>query len=208
MSIPEIPKIIGPISPKGNTLEGIVYQVKKYIEKPAKSQVIIPRGSNWDNNYPVSNTIDWDGDWASGKNDPILEIDFGKRKICPTHYSIRGTSISWCFSKEWNLYGYNNNTKTSSRTLLSSDHGDENSFCGDTSDCSGRGISTFALNRKRSGCFRFLRFETTVSSCPTYHFTTSGLDFYGVLILGNLKTNYIKQERINSILLLLLLITK
>jgi hypothetical protein len=157
--------------------------VQEYVKDPVKANIIVPRGSNWDDRFPISNTVTWNDDWASALNDSYLEIDFMKHKICPTHYSMRGTKQEWCYQQQWDLYGYNDaRAKNDTWMKLSTNKGNENTFCGNGTDCTNHGTSTFEIDNRNPGCFRFLRFITTASSCPTFHFTTSGVDFYGMMM--------------------------
>lgn len=170
---------------KGNSLEGIVNEIKKHYTDPIASNIIIPNSSRSGYNGLVT----W-GYYSSDCQyfkDGFASFRFPGRFLFPTHYTLRG-HISWTYQKKWNIYGYNSGEENDNKTwtLLGSHESTDDTFCGNSTSCnSDTKTSTFSLNRTIKG-FEYIRFQTLISSKGSYCFITSATEFFGTLSTKNI----------------------
>ena len=192
-----LPNVLGPILPKGDTLEGLFYEIKtNYSENPIEDRIVLLNSSIFDGN--INNVILWKGDWASGINSSSLEMYFPLHYVFLTNYTMRSPlnhNATWYYQKEWRVYGYNEDTRADPNkwTILHEGESSDTVFCGTEKFCNYQMTNTFQTNPIFSTIgFKYIRFETTVPSGRNIHFITSGIDLYGVL---NIDKKYPYPQR-------------
>lgn len=167
-----------------NPLDGIINKIKKYSDDPISDNIVVPSAlqSGWGScNYSIT----WDGNFASlsGENKNYLIIRFPERYLFPTHYTIRGTSVAYHYQKTWTVHGYNKGEENNkdSWTLLADNESTFDTFCGNEEGCiTTRRSTIFSMIPSKKG-FEYIRFTTTSTITSGDHFTTSGIEFFGIL---------------------------
>ena len=198
-----LPLVIGPIEPKGNTLEGIFDEIKtKYnISNPVEKGIVIPSASS--TGFGTINTIIlWDSEaWANKLGDeiPYAQIHFLGKKLQITSYSLRGvysSSMSYYYSKKWKVEGFNDGEEGDKDKwdVLAENTSSEGDFCGTGYSCSSQSIATFST-KKSSKRYSYLRWTALEASETGYlRFATSAIEVYGTLYTS--KTNICTHPRL------------
>ena len=182
-----LPNVLGPILPKGDTLDGIFSEIKKkYSSDPIEDGIVSLNATTSKGN--LNYIIQWDGDWASEIGSNYLEIYFPNHFLFPSYYSLKSPKSDFYYQKEWIVYGFTDDTKSDKKQWSKIHEGisSENVFCGTETTCNGEKTNTFQMNTffPPKG-FKYIRFETTVGSNENVHFVSSGIDFYGFLTTEN-----------------------
>ena len=187
-----LPDVIGPISSKGNPPDGIITEIKSKhnVIDPIQSKIVIPTASSSYSNYAVSTVIFWNApNWhTKGEKGSYLQLQFPRRKIYLTGYSIKGISDSdRCYQKTWRVEGFNHDEKNCKEkwTFLARNYANETNFCGCTAGCTTTAISTYQIPMPSKG-FEYIRWTIEeTSNSENHRFVSSGIEVYGTLLKSN-----------------------
>jgi hypothetical protein len=167
---------------------GIISKIKKYSNNPIADNIVVPSAVT----TPYGNcnyTVNWDGDFATmeGSN-AYLIIQFPGKYLFPTHYTIRGVKTNyWAYPKTWKVFGYNKGEENDSNrwTLLAFNESTVNTYCGNETRCiTTRRSTIFSMIPTNKG-FEYIRFVAITCSGTYLHFTTSGIEFFGILSVSS-----------------------
>lgn len=186
-----LPKVIYAYD-TSDPLGGIISKIKKYSNDPISDNLVATQAINsaWGQcKYAVT----WEGNFASvdSSTDAYLIIQFPGRYLFPSYYTIRGVSTAYNYQLAWTVHGYNRGEESDPKkwTLLGDNVSTATTFCSNGSKCITTKKSTiFSMIPTNKG-FEFIRFKTTSGTSSTYHFTTSGIEFFGSLSI-NKKFHY------------------
>ena len=182
-----LPDIIGPISPNGNSMEGIIHFIRQIVPNPISSGIVKATSSG---SYLTTNVNDTilssdTTEWASYDNpDSFIQFDFYDRFVHLTHYSFRGR-YQYTFARVWCLYGFNSGEEEDSSKWIRLDLNTSlgSPFCEPHyfDDCGNDNIGTFQIYPHTEG-FRYLRWVLVVSSHPTAnHISMRGIELFGTV---------------------------
>lgn len=185
-----LPNVIGPINPNGNTLSGIINEIKnKYgFKDPISSKFVIPN-SSYVNPGNVETVVLWNANTfrtrLKSSEDVFVELWFPNRYLYITAYSLQGISDNTIYyQKEWKVEGYNQGEENvrSKWVLLAENTSSQGDFCGTGAYCSGKKIATFTTKKVNKG-FQYIRFTGTQNSYEDgfLTFAASAIDVYGTL---------------------------
>ena len=179
-----LPDIIGPISPNGDDMNGIIYHIRQIIPNPISSGIIQvssceTHNGNANDMVLCSESIYWQSKSIAGS---FIQFDFINRFLKPTHYSLRGWENS-CYAKRWKIFGFNSGEETDNSKwfLLGENTSVGSNFCGGSTYCGSNNIGTFSVRVSDIG-FRYFRLITEEPSCSgSYHMSMRGIDLFGTL---------------------------
>ena len=179
-----LPDVIGPISPNGDDMNGIIYTIRQTISDPISSGIIkaTGTGSSNPNNVVLSSSSSY---WGSSNSiGSYIQFEFINRHLKPTHYSFRGC-LGLCFAKTWKLFGFNDGEENddSKWILLGDNASSGSSYCEPRSGegCGNENVGTFSVLPTNIG-FRYFRWTLKECSCSgNYHMTYRGIDLFGTL---------------------------
>ena len=183
--------------PQGHDLKGIIYKIVNSlgVSDPIASNLVVPAASG---TYAgnVSTLVLWDlksFQTAGTTGKPWVQLEFPKRYIFPSAYSMRGIAPGengGCFANKWKVYGiYEGDIDVPDYWVaLGINDTTEAPYCNKISiynNCNDFNVGTFTMRRiSLEKGFRYIRwvFESSISNCGQMHyFATSALDVYGTL---------------------------
>jgi len=167
---------------------GIIYQIRSYVTNDNITNYVIV-DTNGSAVYYKNNPIKWSDYWQGSDYNGYYQVEFKDRFVFPTHYSLRGRSGSYSYSKEWNLFGFN--SEDEDFTLLSNDTCYGSTYCagGIYIGCNSPDWGTFAIKNTPHKAFRYFRITHPSYNC----FYISGIEFFGVFTT-NLSVLIVKRE--------------
>jgi hypothetical protein len=164
---------------------GVIYKIRQNVTNNNILNYVQPT-TNYQHSGNIEYVVKWDGAWqGGGSQNTYLLIDFKDRFIFPTHYSMKGC-YSYCFAKEWILYGLNSTNGSPVEITRNTSTG--STFCGvlstcyDGNYCCNDDWGTFIINNP-TGAFRYLKIMSLVPSCGTsrWYMAISGFEIFGIL---------------------------
>ena len=152
---------------------GIICKFRSFVSditshvKPSSSKVV----SN------INTLVNWDSFVLINGLAEYVRVEFKHGYVYPTSYSLKGYNGSYCFTKEWYLYGFNEENEE--KTLLSVNKSAGSTFCSTSSLCENDNWATFSIKPVQKA-FKYFRIVSKAPSCNSFWWILlSGFEIFG-----------------------------
>lgn len=125
--------------PTGNTAPlGIIYKIRNLVSDI--TSYVYPT-SKLSCTGDINTLVNWNNYALAEGQANYVQIEFKHGYVYPKSYSLKGYNQDWCFSKEWYLYGLNE--ENGEKTLLAENKSEGTTFCSSNPGCRSGNWATF-----------------------------------------------------------------